>query len=118
MGLVSAQNQAAISGASMLTILDDLRYQAQRLDSELPTTPTTTSAPPISTFCFSIVTEGPIHELWVHFKHESTFQMECLKVWRVTQNRDAHEFVHSVAQIMRWGTDQFHQSIIEQLDKL
>jgi hypothetical protein len=74
--LISAQNQAAISGASMLRILKDLSYQAacsaktdlnsgfQTLDSGF----TSLSTMPVGlhstlALCFSIVTEGPVHEL-------------------------------------------------------
>jgi hypothetical protein len=120
--LVSAQNQAAISGASMLTILKDLSHQAacnassdpgvQTLDPNLTALSTTT------TLCFSVVTEGPVHELWVHFEHDGTFNMECLQSWRTTRERDAREFVQYLAQIMAWGKGRFKDCIVEKLDKV
>lgn len=74
--LISALNQAAISGASILRILKDLGYQAtcnastdldsgfQAFDSRL----TSSSTTPVALHsalapCFSIVTEGPVHKL-------------------------------------------------------
>lgn len=52
--LASAQNQAAVSGDCMLRIL-----------KEFDKTTDLHSTDPL--LCFSIVTEGPTHELWVHF---------------------------------------------------
>jgi hypothetical protein len=113
--LISAQNQAAISGVSMLTILKDLTRQAegvQTLDPEL----STLSATPA--LCFSVVTEGPVHELWVHFEHEGAFHMEFIESWRTTRQRDAREFVDFLAQIMAWGAGRFKDSIVKKLDKV
>jgi hypothetical protein len=113
--LISAQNQAAISGVCMLTILQDLNRQAtgvQTLDPEL--TPQSVSP----TVCFSIVTEGPVHELWVHFELGGAFYMEFIELWRTTRQRDAREFVHFIAQIMAWGAGKFKDSIVEKLDNV
>ena len=117
--LISAQNQAAISGACMLTILKDLSHQAacnvnpdpaiQAPDPALSTTPT---------LCFSVVTEGPVHELWVHFEHEAAFHMECLQSWRTTHERHAREFVQCLARIMAWGKGRFKDCIVEKLDTI
>jgi hypothetical protein len=129
--LISAQNQAAISGASMLRILKDLSYQAacnartdldsgfQTLDSGL----TLLSTTPVGlhstlALCFSIVTEGPVHELWVHFEHEGAFHMEFLQSWRTTLERDARELVHFLARIMGWGKGSFKDCIVEKLDEV
>lgn len=101
--LVSAQNQAAISGASMLRILKDL--------SE-----TTDSHPTSPPLCFSIVTEGPAHELWVHFEHDEAFHMEALKSWRTTRLSDVEEFVRALVSIMEWGRGRFRDGILARLD--
>lgn len=68
-------------------------------------------------FCFSIVTEGPVHELWVHFEHEDAFHMECLQSWRTTRERDAQDLVYSLARIMEWGKGSFRDCIVQVLDK-
>ncbi|KAF3029584.1 hypothetical protein E8E11_000352 [Didymella keratinophila] len=101
--LVSAQNQAAISGASMLRILKDLEE-------------TTDSHPTSPPLCFSIVTEGPAHELWVHFEYEEAFHMEALKSWRMTRASDVEEFVRALVSIMEWGRGRFRDGILARLD--
>jgi hypothetical protein len=101
--LVNAQNQAAIGGASMLRILKDLDE-------------TTFAHPTSPPLCFSIVTEGPAHELWVHFEHEESFHMEALKSWRMTRARDVEELVRALANIMEWGRGRFRAGVMAKLD--
>jgi hypothetical protein len=100
---VSVQNQAAISGACMLRILDDLDKATQ-----LPN--------PLSPLCFSIVTTGPYHELLAHFQHEGAFHMECLRYWRTTFIHAAYDLVYFLARIMEWGGGKFHEDIMDRLD--
>ncbi|KAF1354406.1 hypothetical protein EJ07DRAFT_61670, partial [Lizonia empirigonia] len=92
--LVSAQNRAATSGASMVTILQNLMYQTSRhansaAESEL-------SLRLDDMICFSVVTAGPVHEFWVHFKVEGAYHTECLRSLRTTLERDALEFTSCV----------------------
>ncbi|UPX12651.1 uncharacterized protein EKO05_0003192 [Ascochyta rabiei] len=101
--LVSAQNQAAIGGACMLRILKDLDE-------------TTDSHPTSPPLCFSIVTEGPAHELWIHFEHEGAFHMEALKSWRMTRANDVDELVRALAGIMEWGRGTFRAGVVARLD--
>ncbi|KAF1828608.1 hypothetical protein BDW02DRAFT_603273 [Decorospora gaudefroyi] len=107
-GLVAAQNQAAISAACMLKILDDLDNQAA-----LPTAPTSPAAPRL---CFSITTEGPIHELWVHFKLGEATHMQNIRAWRTTHERHVRELVCCLARILKWAKDDFMKKIQEKLD--
>ncbi|KAK7177442.1 hypothetical protein PSPO01_16511 [Paraphaeosphaeria sporulosa] len=107
-GLVAAQNQAAIGAACMLKILDDLENQAA-----LPTAPTSPAAPRL---CFSITTEGPVHELWVHFKLGEATHMQNIRVWRTTHQRDVRELVYCLARILKWANDDFMKKIQEKLD--
>lgn len=100
--LISGQNQAAISGACMLTILKDLSHQAAwntssepnlelhtpDVEPEMPTT-TPSVSQPTPVLCFSIVTEGPVHKLWVHFEHKGAFHIEFLQLWRTVRKQDA-----------------------------
>ena len=128
--LVSAQNQAAISGTSMLTILEDLDNQAicnadvatsSRCDIQDPdsTSSTTVSARnPAPSLCFSIVTEGAVHELWVHFKHEKASHMYCIRTWRTTRERDTRELVLHLFQVMKWGTGRFKEEVVAKVDKM
>ncbi|KAH8726010.1 hypothetical protein GQ44DRAFT_771592 [Phaeosphaeriaceae sp. PMI808] len=59
---VDAENQAAVSGACMLTIHQDLSSVASQDSPEIR---------------FSIMTAGPSHQIWVHFRHEEGFHMFC-----------------------------------------
>jgi len=104
-GLVAAQNQAAISAACILKILDDLDDQAA-----LPTAPTSPH------LCFSITTEGPVHELWVHFKLGDATHMQNIRVWRTTHQRDVRELVYCLAQILKWAKDDLMEEIQGKLD--
>ncbi|KAH7122732.1 hypothetical protein B0J11DRAFT_507692 [Dendryphion nanum] len=73
--MVVAQNQAAADGACALNILRDLKLA------------TTTSmhhtfreqAKPRQ-ILFSIVTEGPMHELWVHYQVDDAYHMTLLRI--------------------------------------
>jgi hypothetical protein len=126
--LVSAQNQAAVGGASMLRILKDLSYQAacntsmdptcesQTLDSRLMSSSTTTAGLQSNlALCSSIVTEGTAYELWVRFEHEGAFHMEQVRSWRTTREHEAQGLVHSLARIMEWGRGSFIDFIVQHL---
>jgi hypothetical protein len=107
-GLVAAQNQAAIGAACMLRILDDLENQAA-----LPTE----SAPPAEPrLCFSITTEGPIHELWVHFKLGEVTHMHNIRTWRTTHPPHVRELVSCLTRILKWAKDDFMVKIREKLN--
>ncbi|KAF1846292.1 uncharacterized protein K460DRAFT_284013 [Cucurbitaria berberidis CBS 394.84] len=109
--LVSAENQAAVSGASMLAILQDLDCQVA-WDSGSSSDRTHQSN---SDVCFSIVTAGPIHTLWVHFNHQGAVYMECIRSWRTTHN--VRELVHFLSKILEWGRGKYKDGIVEKLDK-
>ncbi|KAH8725722.1 hypothetical protein GQ44DRAFT_739505 [Phaeosphaeriaceae sp. PMI808] len=115
--LVSAQNQAAVSGASMLVIHRDLNNQANWHTSSAPgsrpTIPQESSLP-----CFSVVTAGPTHEVYVHYMHQDTFYMHCIRSCRTTHRRDTQELVHFLVCILEWGTRDYKNAIVERLDKI
>jgi hypothetical protein len=114
--LVGAQNQAAISGASMLVILQDLRNQVEWNNSPVTDSEPTVRETPI--FCFSIVTAGPTHEVCVHFKYQDAFHMHCVRSCRTTHRRDTWEFVHFLNRILQWGREDYKNSIVRMLDKI
>jgi hypothetical protein len=115
--LVGAQNQAAISGASMLVILQDLTNQVKWNTCSTSDSESTTSlASPM--LCFSIVTAGPTHEVCVHFKHQDAFHMHCLRSCRTTHRRDTWEFVYYLNRILQWGREDFKNSIVMMLEKI
>ncbi|EUC39578.1 hypothetical protein COCMIDRAFT_41912 [Bipolaris oryzae ATCC 44560] len=107
-GLVAAQNQAAIGAACMLKILDDLESQAAL--------PTGSASPAESPLCFSITTEGPVHELWVHFKLGEATHMHNIRTWRTTRERDVWELVCCLTRILKWAKDDFMVKIQEKLN--
>ena len=110
--LVAAQNQAAVGGACMMQILDDLEGQTTMDCMEQP------SAQAFSKLCFSVTTEGPVHELWVHFKLEDSIHMQNIRTWRTTHQRDVKELVYCLAKIIKWGNDGFMKGIQGRLDKV
>ncbi|KAJ5051180.1 hypothetical protein J3E72DRAFT_204632 [Bipolaris maydis] len=117
--LMSAQNQAAVGGACMLKILKDLTDYAARgigLHPKQESPPTTPEELfPTLAICFSVVSEGPIHELWVHFEREDEFHMHNLNAWRTTKRSHAEEFVNCLGRIIEWGKGDFKQGIVQKL---
>jgi hypothetical protein len=63
----------------MLRILDDLENQAT-----LPIESASLAEPPL---CFSITTEGLVHELWVYFKLGEATYMHNIRMWCTTHVR-------------------------------
>jgi hypothetical protein len=115
--LVSAQNQAAISGASMLMILEDLSNQAV-WNTSPNTNLDSSTVPGTPMLCFSIVTEGPTHEICVHFRYQNAFYMHCIRSCRTTHRRDTWEFVYLLNCIIQWGRGEFKDSIASRVDKI
>lgn len=73
--LVGAQNQAAVSGACMLSILQDLRSEADGCNDTAASTEAVVEN--TTALCFSITIEGAVHEMKVYFMHEGSFHMHC-----------------------------------------
>ncbi|KAL5118383.1 hypothetical protein ACEQ8H_003732 [Pleosporales sp. CAS-2024a] len=109
--LIHAQNQAAVSAASALNILCELDARAapkSRSNDEV-------DQPAI---VFSIATEGPTHEIWVHYKVADKYHMACLQSCRTTLSGHTETFVRSLAQIMRWAATEFQTKIVKKVDQL
>ncbi|KAF2734296.1 hypothetical protein EJ04DRAFT_467030 [Polyplosphaeria fusca] len=109
--MVGAQNQAAVGGACALGILRDLQLTAQGC-----ITCATDDQPRLRQMMFSVVTEGPIHEMWVHYGIEEEFHMTVLRIWRTTFSKDAREFVQALGKILEWGSCEFKGSVLKALD--
>ena len=126
--LYQAQNQAAVGGSSALQVLRNLSKltHAQNLemeiqeDSEASTTPYQSLSDVRSDIVFSITTEGPIHELWLHFRrpNEEDFYMCCIGTWRTTVKDDSLNFLRYLSAVLRWGNGKFRQSILGALQTL
>lgn len=106
---MAAQNQAAVGGACALNILRRLELSVLSMRQ----TPGSSSTP--RQIVFSIVTEGPIHELWVHFQVDDAYHMTLLRIWRTTFPKEAKELVLAVAKILGWGVSNLRDAILEKL---
>jgi hypothetical protein len=98
-GLFSAQNQAAVGAACMLRVLDLVSCG--------------------DTVVWSVATEGPIHELWVHHRDaEWKYQSVNVGVWRATNVEGAEAFVRAMARILLWGSTVYRQRILQALNEI
>jgi hypothetical protein len=126
--IFEAENQAAVSGACGLKIqlcLDELVKRATPTSSnEFPTSSDSLSAPPETqpALFFSICTEGPIHELWVHWTDVEDgmrkFNMKLLNLCHGVLLEGVEDFIIMVDNMLRWGTGQFVESVVERLGKV
>ncbi|KAF2733145.1 hypothetical protein EJ04DRAFT_544333 [Polyplosphaeria fusca] len=105
--MVRAQNQAAVGGACALGILRDLQFIAQGC-----ITCATADQPRLRQMMFSVVTVGPIHEMWVHYKIEEEFYMTILRIWRTTFPKDVREFVSIYKALDAYG-QALHERRVE-----
>jgi hypothetical protein len=77
--LVGAQNQAAVGAACALNILRNLKLTATAC---MPCTPMDEPEP--RQIIFSVTAEGPVHELWVHYRIDEEYHMTLLRIWLTT----------------------------------
>lgn len=125
--LSAAQNQAAVDGACMLNILYTIETEGSgpsptidiadaEADANVKETENDAGSPHI---CFSVTTEGPQHELWVHFCDDSgAYHMTFLRSWQTTTLREADEFVHALIRIVEWGVCCFKDSVAQSLHRI
>ncbi|MCJ1424013.1 hypothetical protein MMC29_001900 [Sticta canariensis] len=118
--IFEAENQAAVSGACGLKILlclDELVKNASISSDVLPTSSSSTLP-----LLFSICTEGPIHELWVHYtiieNGVRKFNMRLLKSCHGMLLEDVVGFLVAVDNVLGWGTGEFLDGVVERLGKV
>lgn len=118
--IFEAENQAAVSGACGLKILlclDELVKNASTSSDVLPT-PSKSTLP----LLFSICTEGPVHELWVHYtiieNGVRKFNMRLLKTCHGMLLEDVVGFLVAVDNVLGWGTGEFLDGVVERLGKV
>lgn len=117
--IYEAQNQAAVSGACSLRILhdlDDLVYNVHKSDPG--------SYSKVQPIVFSVCTEGPIHQLWVHYTTEDghsprvyymTQVMTCdVGVW----DDNIVSFLEAVDNVLKWGSGEHKEAVAEQLSTI
>ncbi|PWY83799.1 hypothetical protein BO94DRAFT_599143 [Aspergillus sclerotioniger CBS 115572] len=111
--LYQAQNQAAVSGSSALRILQRFSdLHAQALDTESQAS---------FYLALSITTDGPTHELWVHYQRpgEGGFYMVCsIGSWRTTLKDSSFEFARLLSAVLRWGNDTLGETILYMLEEM
>ncbi|KAF2459935.1 hypothetical protein BDY21DRAFT_281486 [Lineolata rhizophorae] len=121
--IYKAENQAAGAGACALKILADLDTLA--LPAMQGTIPSTSSSQP-STFVgpsralfFSLTTQGPLMELWVHYKQPQNalgnFHSYCFFDGRNTHWDRTQEFVRRLKAIVDWACTAYIESVLEKL---
>lgn len=108
--MIGAQNQAAVDCACALNILRDLKLAAT---NHAPRT--SADQPSTRQILFSVVTEGPIHELWVHYQMDEAYHMTLLRIWRTTIAKEAREFVQALGGILVWGVCGFRADVLQKL---
>jgi frataxin-like iron-binding protein CyaY len=124
--LIVAQNQAAVDGACALNILADLERVAAQIKSQLDYCQSNQEdlmgrpggEDKASMIVFSVTTEGPLHEIWVHFRVGDAYHMTCHRAWRTTRREDAKEFVQALARIVEWGKRGFRENILSLLGQI
>lgn len=126
--LYQAQNQAAVGGSTALLILRNLSElkSAQSLDcksqgsSQASIRPIESLPNLISHMVFSVTTEGPIYELWLHFQRlsEENFSMVCIGAWRTTVKDDTLNLLRYLWAVLRWGNGELRDSIVNALGAL
>lgn len=121
--LYQAQNQAAVSGSAALQILKNMSYlqsapnmgQGGQEDIEFSNQPELSIAT-LPELIFSITTEGPIHELWLHFRRSGQdFCMVCIGAWRITLKDDLVNLIRHLFAVLKWGNGKFRDTIIRAL---
>jgi hypothetical protein len=98
--LYQAQNQAAGDATAAYNLFRSLhakivvtdRSASEEMYKVLP-------------FIFALTSEGPIHELWVHWYDPvpSRFYMSRDSIRDVTVERDGCSLVHVIAKVLSWG---------------
>jgi hypothetical protein len=102
--IMGAENQAAVGGACAINILKAL----QRLEPSFP----------LVHVVFSISTEGPLHQLFIHYHIDGKYQMTVHRAWRVTLQRDCTEFVLALARIIQWGGSEYRNAVVASLVRI
>ncbi|RAQ55327.1 hypothetical protein AFGD_012604 [Aspergillus flavus] len=122
--LYQAQNQAAVGGSAALQLLRNLWDFNNAEDPEIvnvgDTGGTQSSLEHMPHLVFSFTTEGPIHELWLHFRRpaDDDFYMSCMGTWRTTLKNDSLNLVLYLKAILQWGNSDFRSAIVGVLNAL
>lgn len=63
---------------------------------------------------FSVITEGPVHELWTYFwdARSSSYGMSYIGIWRTTDPENALQLTCMIAAILQWGARNLKTSVV------
>ena len=124
--IFEAQNQAAVAGACALNILHRLDVLAGKADAEADAEAAAETAAETETeagaVVFSVCSQGPYHELWVH--HVSmeegvrTYEMVILKTCNAALPEELLPFLFALDRVMAWAGDVFLGRVTRQLRKV
>ena len=111
-----AQNQAAVSGSCMINLQHKLAGLTERTSLG-----SCQSKEPLA---FSICTEGPMMQLWVHYTtlvdRERMYNMNILRICHASAQpflrEGVNDFFKAIHGVMSWVTSDFLDGIVEQLD--
>ena len=110
--IFEAENQAAVSVACAHNMLCRLDHMANR-EAKASTQPRV---------LFSITTQGPIHELWVHWTIVDDgvriYESKLWDSWNVLVQGRAADFIFKLNNVCVWGTGDFMKSVVEGLGKV
>lgn len=110
--IFEAQNQAAVSGGCMI----NLQLMLADLVDKVPSGSHPNNA---CSLAFSICTEGPYLELWVHYTTSEDdvrlYNMSLLKTCHTFFQNEVLEFLMMVNSVMDWAIYDFLNDITEQL---
>ena len=109
-----AQNQAAVSGVCMINLRQQLTDLFEGVFSNLRGSKTH--------LAFSICTEGPQIEFWVHYAlSEDNVRSHYMNIFRTCYGSlqgGLEDFLMDVERLMRWTKDEFLKEVADQLCKL
>lgn len=109
-----AQNQAAVSGGCMVNLRQQLTDLFEGVFPNLGGRKTH--------LAFSICTEGPQIEFWVHYAlSEDNVRSHYMNVFRTCYGSlqgGLEDFLMDVERLMRWTKDEFLKKVADQLCKL
>lgn len=105
--LYQAQNRAAVNGAIALNLLVSASDYATELGRPIPRD--------MRSVVFSVTSEGPVHELWLHWAQTSQNKrcMACIGTWRTTLENHALDFMRHLSAVMMWGNDKIRTRILD-----
>lgn len=109
-----AQNQAAVSGGCMVNLRQQLTDLFEGVFTNLRGRKTH--------LAFSICTEGPQIEFWVHYAlPEDNVRSHYMNIFRTCYGSlqgGLEDFLMDVERLMRWTKDEFLKEVADQLCKL